>query len=70
MWTGLWWDLAVFFFCVGGVWQESGFSGIEAVSHLIYIIKTRYKFVAFGATDKDNVAMNCATVQHRKVTFP
>jgi hypothetical protein len=51
------------------VWQESGLSRREDVSHLIYFIKTCYNFCTFNAICKDNAAINCITVQHKKVSF-
>jgi hypothetical protein len=40
------------------------------VSHLIYFIKTFYKFCTFNAISKDNAAINCIIVQHKKGSFP
>jgi hypothetical protein len=56
----------------GGVclWQESGFSCREDVFTFNLFIKKFYKFCTFSAIFKDNAAINCITVQHKKGSFP
>jgi hypothetical protein len=46
------------------VWQDSGFIRREDVFTFNLVEKK------FNAICKDNAAINCITVQHRKVSFP
>jgi Tfp pilus assembly ATPase PilU len=49
------------------VWQESGSSRREGV---FTFEKELYKLCTFDTISKDNAAINCITVQHRKGSFP
>jgi hypothetical protein len=40
---------------------------VKMLSHLIYLVKKFYKFCTFYVIYKYNAAINCITVQHKKV---
>jgi hypothetical protein len=77
MQTRLWLGLAQFAFggsldsgvrfCVGAFGRNLASLAVKFFSHLIYFVKNFYEFCAFSAICKDNVAINCITVQHKKV---
>jgi hypothetical protein len=52
------------------VWQESGFSRREDVFTFNLLKNKLYKLCTFNAICKDNAAINCITVQHKKVSLP
>jgi hypothetical protein len=72
----LWWGLAESAFsgslesgsrfCVGPIGRNVASVTMKIFSHLIYFIKTFYKYCTFNAICKDNAAINCITVQHKK----
>jgi hypothetical protein len=45
-------------FCVGTIWRNVVSVAEKMFSHLIYFIKTFYKFCTFNAICKDNAAVN------------
>jgi hypothetical protein len=57
-------------FCVGASGRNS--ITVKMFSHLIhaYFINKLYKFCSFNAICKDNAAINCITVQHKKSVIP
>jgi hypothetical protein len=57
-------------FCVGAFGRNLATVAVKMFPHLICIIKKFYKLCTFDAICKDNAAMNCITVQHRKCSFP
>jgi hypothetical protein len=76
----LWWGLAesVFGgslkiggqFCAGVFCMNLASVTTKMFSHLIYSIKTFYKFCTANVICKENAAINYNTVQHRKSSFP
>jgi hypothetical protein len=52
------------------VWDESGFSRREDVFKFNLVEKEFYKLCTLNAILKDNAAINCITVQHKKCSFP
>jgi hypothetical protein len=40
---------------------------VKTFSHVIYFLKESYKFCNFSAICKANAAVNCVTLQHKKV---
>jgi hypothetical protein len=57
-------------FCVGAFGRNLASVAVKIFSHLIYFIRKFYKFCTFSAICKDNAAINCITVEHKKVSFP
>jgi hypothetical protein len=57
-------------FCVGAFGRNLASVAVMMFSNLIYFIKTFYKCCTFNAIFKDNVAINCVTVEHKKGPFP
>jgi hypothetical protein len=53
-------------FCVGAFGRNLASVAVKMFSHLIYFIKTFYNFCAFSVICKDNAAISCITVQHKK----
>jgi hypothetical protein len=53
-------------FCVGAFGRYLASVAMKMFSNLIYCIKKCYKFYAFNAICKDNAAINCINVQHKK----
>jgi hypothetical protein len=47
--------------------QESSFSRREDVFTFDLVYKETYKFCTFNAICKDNAAINCITVRHKKI---
>jgi hypothetical protein len=57
-------------FCVGAFGRNLFSVAVRMFSHLIYLINRFYKYYTFNAVYKDNSAINCITVEHRKDSFP
>jgi hypothetical protein len=53
-------------FCVGAFGMNPASVAVKMCSHLIYFVKKVYKFCTFSAICKDNAAINCIAVQHKK----
>jgi hypothetical protein len=53
-------------FCVGAFGRNLGSVTVKMFSPLIYFIKKFCKCCTFNAIRKDNAAINCNTVQHKK----
>jgi hypothetical protein len=53
-------------FCVGAFGRNLASGAVKVFSHLIYFIAKLYTFCTFNAICKDNVTINCITVQHKK----
>jgi hypothetical protein len=80
LWWCLWWGLAESAFggslesggrfCVGAFGRNLASVAVKMFSHSIYFIKKFYKFCTFSAICKDNAAINCITVQHKKRFSP
>jgi hypothetical protein len=49
------------------VWQESGFSRREDVFTFNWLKREFYKFCTLKSSFKDNAAINCSVVQHKKM---
>jgi hypothetical protein len=72
----LWWGLAESAFggnlvsggqfCVGAFGRDLASVAVKIFSHIIYYIKKFYKCYTFNAIYKDNSAINCFIVQHKK----
>jgi hypothetical protein len=66
----VWWESgvreSVLCWCI---WQESDFSYCKNVFTFIHFIKKFYKFCTFNTICKDDAAINCITVQHKKKRF-
>jgi hypothetical protein len=56
-------------FCVGAFGRNLASAVVKMFSHLIYF-KKKYKFCTLNAICKDNSAINCDTVQHKRGLFP
>jgi hypothetical protein len=56
-------------FCVGEFGRNLA-SVAVMFSHLIYFIQKFYECCNFNMICEDNAAINCITVQHKKVSFP
>jgi hypothetical protein len=56
-------------FCVGAFGRNLASVTVKMFSHIVYFIKKFYKFCTFNAICIDNTAINCITVQHKKVSF-
>jgi hypothetical protein len=76
---GVWWSLRfVEVWCLesGGRFYVGTFGrnptsvAVTMFSHLIYFTIKFYKFCTFNAICKDNAAVNCITLQHKKGSFP
>jgi hypothetical protein len=52
------------------VWRNLASVAVKMFSHLIYFTKKIYKFCTFSVICKDNAALNCITVQHKKSFIP
>jgi hypothetical protein len=75
MQTKLWWHLwrgleSGGRFCVGKFGRNQASVAVKMFSHLIYFMKNFYKFRTFDAICKDNTAINCIAIQHKKGLFP
>jgi hypothetical protein len=57
-------------FCAGVFGRNLAPVAMKMFSHLIHFIKKSYKFCTFNAICKENAAINCITVRHKKVSFP
>jgi hypothetical protein len=53
-------------FCVGAFGRNLASVAMKILSHFIYLKKAFYKFFIFNAISKDNAAINCITVLHKK----
>jgi hypothetical protein len=53
-------------FCEGAFGMNLVSVAVNMFSHLIYFIKIFYTFCTSNAICKDNVAINCSAVQHKK----
>jgi hypothetical protein len=73
LWWCLWWCLRLagvwgqaVRFCVGAFGRNLDLVAVKMFSHLIDFIKKLYKCCTFNTIWKDNAAINCITVQHKK----
>jgi hypothetical protein len=57
-------------FCVGAFGRNLASVAVKIFSHLIYFKKKFYKFCTFNVLCKDNAAINCITVHHKKRFIP
>jgi hypothetical protein len=57
-------------FCIGAFGRNLASVAVKVFSHLIYFIKTFYKSCTFNVICKDNAAINCISVRHKKGSFP
>jgi hypothetical protein len=57
-------------FSVGVCGRNLAAATVKMFSHLIYFIKKCYKLFTFIVICKDNAAINCITVQHKKSFIP
>jgi hypothetical protein len=57
-------------FFVSAFCRNIASAAVKMFSHVIYCIKTFYKFYTFNSICNDNAVINCITVQHNKVSFP
>jgi hypothetical protein len=57
-------------FCVGAFGRNLASVAVKMFSHLIYFIKKFDKFCTLNAVCRDNSAINCITVRHRKCSCP
>jgi hypothetical protein len=63
---------------LAGVWSQAvGYMlvrlasvNVKIFSYAIRFTKKFYKFCTFNAMCKENVAINCVTVQRKKISFP
>jgi hypothetical protein len=51
------------------VWQESGFSRRDDELTFNLLFKQYYKFCTYSVICKVDAAINCITVQHKKINF-
>jgi hypothetical protein len=56
-------------FCVGAFRRNLASVAVKMFSHLIYFKKKFYKLCTSDVVYKDNAAINCTTVQHKKSSF-
>jgi hypothetical protein len=56
-------------FCFVAFGRNLASVAVKMFSHLIYFIKTFYKFCTFNAISKDNAIVNCINIQHKKGSF-
>jgi hypothetical protein len=54
--------------CVGVFGRNLASVTMKMFSHLIYVINKLYEYT-FNVICKDNAAINCITLQHKKVSF-
>jgi hypothetical protein len=54
-------------FCVGVFGRNLALVVMKMFSHFTYFINAFYKFCTFNVIWKDNAAINCITVEHKKV---
>jgi hypothetical protein len=52
--------------CVCAFGRNMTSTGEKMFTHIIYFIKTFYKFSTFNVIFNDNSLINCITVQHKK----
>jgi hypothetical protein len=57
-------------FCAGASGRNLASVAVKMFSHLIYYFTKSCKCCTLNAICKDNVAINCITVQHKKGSFP
>jgi hypothetical protein len=77
MQTRLWWGLAESafgwslesggLFCVGAFGRNLASVAVKMCSHSIHFINKFDKFCTFNMICKGNAAINCITLQHKKV---
>jgi hypothetical protein len=63
------WQESVGRFCVSAFGRNLASVAVKMFSHLNYFIKTFNKYCTSNAFRKDNSAINCITVKHKKCSF-
>jgi hypothetical protein len=57
-------------FCVGAFGRNLASVAVKMFSYLVHFENKFKTFCSFNAIYKDNAAINCITVQHKKGSFP
>jgi hypothetical protein len=68
--AGVWSLVSGSRFCVGAFCRNLSSFAVKMFLNLVYFKKKCYKFCTFNAICKDNVGLNCFSVQHKKMFAP